>query len=501
MTGKGETGPKTAVIYARFSCSKQREASIDDQLRVCNDYCQREGIEVVGVYADYAMSGRTDDRPQFQKMIANAPESDYVVVYMMERFSRAKYDPAIYKKQLEQKGVQVKSALEYIPEGPEGILMEKILEGQAAYFSLDVSRKTRRGMEGNALQCKTNGVRCYGYRRDENDRYEIVPEEAEVVREVFRRRIAGEALNHIASDLAERGVRTYTGKPCTYGMVHNMVHNEKYLGIYEWGGIRQEDGMPRIIDDDTFYRAQHVKGKKQRKNEHWGDFALSGRVLCSECGRNMPGVSGRGWKDVKYEYYKCTNCKGVKPVRRDWLETETVKALREMLESREKAVEIAHLLLNGQNDAEVDAERRRAIRAMNEADKALSNILKAIEQGIIPPGTRERIDQLEVQKRRAEHDLKTLEAKQIDPESFADFLQFGATLSDADLLDAFVYQVMVFDGQCVITLNYETEKCEPARLILSRVRTESTWCPVCKNTRTMMTVVNGAVYLRFSRAA
>lgn len=138
---------------------------------------------------------------------------------------------------------------------------------------------------------------------------------------------------------------------------------------------------------------------------------------------------------------------------------------------------------------------------MNEADKALSNILKAIEQGIIPPGTRERIDQLEVQKRRAEHDLKTLEAKQIDPESFADFLQFGATLSDADLLDAFVYQVMVFDGQCVITLNYETEKCEPARLILSRVRTESTWCPVCKNTRTMMTVVNGAVYLRFSRAA
>ena len=278
-------------------------------------------------------------------------------------------------------------------------------------------------------------------------------------------------------------MRTYTGKPCTYGMVHNMVHNEKYLGIYEWGGIRQEDGMPRIIDDDTFYRAQHVKGKKQRKNEHWGDFALSGRVLCSECGRNMPGVSGRGWKDVKYEYYKCTNCKGVKPVRRDWLETETVKALREMLESREKAVEIAHLLLNGQNDAEVDAERRRAIRAMNEADKALSNILKAIEQGIIPPGTRERIDQLEVQKRRAEHDLKTLEAKQIDPESFADFLQFGATLSDADLLDAFVYQVMVFDDQCVITLNYETEKCEPARLILSRVRTESTWCPRADSNR------------------
>ena len=71
---------KTAVIYARFSCSKQREASIDDQLRVCRDWCAREGYAIVGEYSDYAMSGRSDDRPQFQKMIANAGESDIVLV-------------------------------------------------------------------------------------------------------------------------------------------------------------------------------------------------------------------------------------------------------------------------------------------------------------------------------------------------------------------------------------------------------------------------------------
>lgn len=501
MTGKGVPGPKTAVIYARFSCSKQREASIDDQLRVCNDYCQREGIEVVGVYADYAISGRTDDRPQFQRMIAAAPESDYVVVYMMERFSRGKYDPAVYKMQLEQKGVQVKSALEYIPDGPEGILMEKILEGQAAYFSLDVARKTRRGMEGNALQCKTNGVKCFGYRSDEEDRYEVVPEEAEIVREAFRRRIEGETCTSIARDLAERGVTTYVGKPCSYAMVYCMLRNEKYRGVYEWGGIRQEDGMPRIVDDDTFYRAQHVRGKKQRKNESWGDFALSGRVICSGCGRNMPGVSGRGWKNAKYEYYKCTNCKGVKPVRRDWLESEVVGSLRDMLSDRERALEIAHLVLDGQSDEELEAERSRVKKALNDAERGLANILKAIEQGIVPPGTRERIDQLEAQRRRAEHDLKTLEAREMNPEDFADFLQFGATLGDAELLDAFVYQVMVFDDECIVTLNYDTEKCEPAKLLLSRVRTESVWCPVGKNTRTWLTVMNGAVYLRFRRAA
>lgn len=76
---------KTAVIYARFSCSKQREASIDDQLRVCREWCEREGYTVVREYADRAMSGRTDDRPEFQQMIARAGESDIVLVYMMDQ--------------------------------------------------------------------------------------------------------------------------------------------------------------------------------------------------------------------------------------------------------------------------------------------------------------------------------------------------------------------------------------------------------------------------------
>ena len=103
---------KTAVIYARFSCSKQREASIDDQLRVCRDWCAREGCAIVGEYSDYAMSGRSDDRPQFQKMIASAGESDIVLVYMMDRFSRDEYDAPAYKHELRKKGVEVVSAME-----------------------------------------------------------------------------------------------------------------------------------------------------------------------------------------------------------------------------------------------------------------------------------------------------------------------------------------------------------------------------------------------------
>ena len=217
--------PKTAVIYARFSCNKQREASIDDQLRICRQWCQRERYAIVAEYCDYAISGRTDDRPEFQRMVANAGESDIVLVYMMDRFSRGEYDAPIYKRELAQHGVKLVSALEQIPDSPEGIIYEKLLEGLAACESKKTAIRTRRGMEGNALKCKTNGVRVFGYASNEADEYVINEDEAAYVREAFKRRIAKETTNSIARDFAARGVKTSQGNPCGYSMVERMVKN------------------------------------------------------------------------------------------------------------------------------------------------------------------------------------------------------------------------------------------------------------------------------------
>lgn len=275
-------------------------------------------------------------------MIANAGESDIVLVYMMDRFSRDPFDAPIYKRELQAHGVRLVSALEAIPDSPEGIIYEKLLEGLAACESRKTSIRSRRGMEGNALQCKTNGVRCFGYRTGDDGRYEIVPEEA----------------------------------------------------------------------------------------------------------------------------------------RR-----------------------IAEMCVDGGEPKEIAEGRKRAAAALRAAQTGLSNILKAVEQGIVVPGTKERAEELEAQKDRAERELAMYDRKRIDPENFARFLQFGATLTDELLLDAFVYQVMVSDDAVVVTMNFDAESNEPARLEVSRVRTFFKWCPVCKNTRTMITVVNGAVYLMLPRAA
>ena len=111
---------KKAVIYARYSCDKQTEQSIEGQLRVCEEYAKRNDILILGTYIDQAMSGTNDNRPDFRRMIRDSAKN---------RFSRNKYETAIHKKTLRDNGVKVISAMENIPDTPEGIILESLLEG------------------------------------------------------------------------------------------------------------------------------------------------------------------------------------------------------------------------------------------------------------------------------------------------------------------------------------------------------------------------------------
>lgn len=495
---------KTAVIYARFSCSKQREASIEDQLRVCRAWCEREGYEVVNEYCDHAISGRTDDRPQFQAMIENAGESQIVLVYMMDRFSRDAYDAPLYKKQLRDKGVKVVSATEAIPDSPEAILIEKLYEGLAAVESAHIAERTKRGMVGNALKCMHNGVRVFGYSFGEDGRYVLNEEEAEVVRECFARKLSGEAVNSIASDLARRGIKTYAGNPASYTFVYNMLRNEKYTGVYIWGDIREEGGMPQVISKEDFVMAQKIQPRKQRANEEWGEFALSGKAICEGCGRNMMGVSGRGKGNVKYNYYRCGKKCGVKPVRADWLESEIALRVRSILESREEAMRLAHIIEGFAKDGDSERRAGQARKRMEEAQKAIKNLTRAVSQGMDYELVKDDLEQYRAQLAAAGAEASMYEnAPSFDVDDFADFLQFGATLDDAHLLSAMVGQVMVGDEDITVVLNYDIKKSEPARITFKRVRTDCVWLPDGKLTRTVQVAISaaGAILLRFRRAA
>ena len=143
-----------AVIYARYSSDNQTEASIEGQLRECMEFAEHAGIDVIGNYIDRALSAKTDNRPEFQRMIKDSYKHafDCIIVWKLDRFARNRYDSAHYKTLLKKNGVKVISAKETIANGSEGILLESVLEG----FKRSNGHNKSKLQSKQPIQCKTD---------------------------------------------------------------------------------------------------------------------------------------------------------------------------------------------------------------------------------------------------------------------------------------------------------------------------------------------------------
>lgn len=292
-----------AVIYARFSCSKQREESIEDQVRVCRDAAERAGDTIVAVYADAAQSGRTDERPEFLRMVKDSERGGWerVYVYKLDRFARNRYDSATYKSRLRKHGVSVVSAAESIPDGPDGILLESLYEGMAEYYSANLSQNVRRGMDGNARKCMSNGTSIYGYRRGEDGRFVVVEDEAVAVRALFDAYASGRSVTEICkNELAP--FRTRRGNRISVQTACKMLRNERYAGVYLYDGLRVEGGMPAIVTREMFDMAQRRLSSKARRSNTTAGFPLTGLVV-DVAGNSYGGTSGTGKSGKTYRYY------------------------------------------------------------------------------------------------------------------------------------------------------------------------------------------------------
>ena len=466
---------------------------------MCTEWCKENGYLIAKIYKDEAMSGRTDERPEFQDMIANAPESDIVLVYQFDRFSRDRFDSAIYKQKLRKRNVRVVSATETLPDSPEAMIVESVYEAMAALESANTSRRVKRGMEGNALKCHYNGNRLFGYDVDENGLYVENQEQSAVVQEVYERKVLGESINAIARDLARRGIGA-KGKPATYSFVHNMLKNERYTGVYIWGDIRIEGGMPQIIEPELFRQAQVAKSRKYSEKANRRNYTLTGKLLCGKCAHNMSGASAHG-RSGKYYYYRCKNC-GAEPVRAEWLESGVAASIRELLDDRETALRVAETVADAINGDGSDARLKAYKSQLKQAETSIEALVDAVAEGFDPKRAQQKLEALEKKVESLEKRILVMESTaKFDKDDFADFLQFGATLTDNKLLDVFVYQVLLTDESVLVTLNYDYKKDEPVRLELPPVRPDVNWWAIHTNSRTEFTIHQGSIIIRFPRAA
>lgn len=350
-----------AAIYARFSCSKQREESIEDQVRVCTEAAERDGYHVVKVYADSAVSGKTDQRTQFRRMVADAERGNWsaVYVYKLDRFARNRFDAATNKARLKRCGVSLVSATEHINDGPDGILMEAVLEGMAEYYSAQLAENVKRGMDGNAMACRSNGAAIYGYRRGEDGRYVLVEDEAAIVRHIFGEYAAGKSTTAIRDGLA--GHTTRRGCRWSVSSICNMLRNERYRGVYLYNGTRVEGGMPRIVDDETWAKVAERLGSHTRaRSDSRKPFPLTGKLVDVD-GNQYYGTTGTGKGGKTYRYYYSSITKRYIPA--DPLEDVVARAVELALDEGSREA-IVRACMDAQ-DAEGESERIQ-VEAMRE---------------------------------------------------------------------------------------------------------------------------------------
>ena len=240
----------TAVIYARYSSDNQREESIEGQIRECTAYAEKNGITIVKHYIDRAISAKTDNRPQFQQMIKDSDKKlfDIVLVWKLDRFARNRYDSARYKTQLKRNGVKLVSATEVISAGPEGIILESVLEGYAEYYSADLSEKVVRGMTENALKGIYNGGTIpFGYMIDETRHYQPDPLLAPYVEQTFQKYADGATMTDLRDWLKAHNIKNSMGGEMSYNTIQRMLSNRRYIGELRLRDVVQPNTIPALV--------------------------------------------------------------------------------------------------------------------------------------------------------------------------------------------------------------------------------------------------------------
>jgi len=505
-----------AVIYARYSSSGQREESIEGQIRECTAYAKKHDMVIVGEYSDHALTGRTDKRPDFQRMIKDSDKHIFnvVICWKMDRFARNRYDSATYKHRLKKNGVKVVYAMEYVPEGPEGIILESVMEGYAEYYSENLAQNIRRGYYENALAGKVLTVPPFGYVKDDNGMFAVDEGAAAIVKRIYSEYLAGTGSRQIAEQINAEGWRNAKGRPFGLNTIRYILTNKKYTGVYEYRDILLEDVIPPLVSKEDFEAVQRMLNKrKTAPAAKMAVYALTGKIYCGKCGDTVAGEYGTSRNGSLYYYYTCHNRKSaracnLKRRRRDYIEDLIVDELIRLIFDDEFIEEVADKVVEFEQREEDNGllpvyEARRA-----EIARQVNNITNALALAPTSAALVAKLSELEAQLSEIEAAIahESISTPSLTKEQI---IYFFEQQRDGDItspefrrtiIDTFMQSAYLYDDHIVINLNYSGIKTPISKALIddlessdsqrvSPVRVSPVKSRICRQTRTLPAVL------------
>ena len=479
------------------------DESIDAQLRAIEEYTNKNNIQIVKTFIDRAKSATSANRPEFQNMIkfceADNTGISMVIVHKLDRFSRDKYDSAMYKQKLKVKGIRVVSVLENLNDSPESVILESVIEGMAQYYSVNLAREVAKGQKENALKALHNGGDApLGYDVAHDKTYTVNDEEAQAVKIIFDMYVKGYSYSNIIDELNDLGYKTKRGNKFGKNSLHGILSNEKYTGVYVFNKtqrkgvdgkrnghkqksedeiIKVEGGMPQIIDKEIFNQVQEMMKKRKKapgSNKATTTYLLTGMIKCGECGHAMQGNKRKDSYGNDYISYRCgcrkqkRDCKN-KEIKRDYLESFILEELEKNI-LNDSAIPVLSKALNEKvrqsNDNNSELLKSLEIK-LEKVNKEINNILNAIMNGIVNNMLKDKLDELEQVKINLDLKISELkiEHKDIDTVSITEeqiramFSKFRQFVKERNIPECkkfigdYIKEIIIYNGYIEVIFN------------------------------------------------
>lgn len=447
-----------AAIYARFSSDSQRDESIEIQVEHCTAFVASRGWEVARVYTDYGVSGTTDERPGFQAAVADGEAGAYdALVYLKnDRFARNIEVSRRYKRRLKDAGVRLFSVREgESDDAPASFLHEAMDEAIAEYYSRNLAVLIRDGIRKNAERCMANGQPMYGW--DIVDGFHVINEQERAV--LVRAKdmlLGGSTLAEIVRELQPeyRGKR---GGGLRIASLTKMLRRVQNDGTYSYAGHVVRDGIPALWTRQEQEAIMEILDghAMPSKKANTASFPLTGKLYHLKGGDLAPmvGTSGTSSTGTRHYYYKSA-AHGVS-VRRDDIEQAVANAVMDRLGSPAVRSRMADMVLELE-DADGPRQSDMLVDELARIDQTFEHIWRAIEEGVAPPGGKERVERLTARRDEVERrleDARASEAMRLDRDAVMYWFEsMAASLDPQTVISTFVRRVVLTDDQLHVLL-------------------------------------------------
>lgn len=428
-----------ALINARYSTDNQNPDSIEVQVQKCTEWCHKNHIPILGVYADEATSGMKDTRPQYEAMLRDLQQGvgDTVVIYDQSRMFRKMTSWFEFRDKMTAMGVTVVSVTQPMIGKDLRDPTNFLTEGSMALFNqiwaLQSRQKTMEKMQFMARNGQhTGGKPALGYKVVDG-RLAICEEEAAIVRRIFSEYAAGRSYRQIVDSLNADGIKTKHGNAFGANSLNALLKNEKYIGTIIYGRhpyredgtrntneeaadyIRIEDGLPAIIDKELFAKVQEKMAVNKRQQGGRPpvkrDYPLKGKVFCAKCKVAMTVSTSRG----NYDYYKCTQKKRSRTcdaanISVDYLEQKVVEVVKTVLGTPGNVEKLCTILRDQRSEIQsaAVAKLQRMIQREQEISRKLDNATEAVLNGLASASLAAKIQELEGEKVQLDKEMREL---------------------------------------------------------------------------------------------